>query len=95
MNGFGFVQLVARLERPSLLHRIVADPAGAAARALLRRAEGVAEPGALELAAPDDVLRAIRPEWRDALARRTGREIRLRPDPRLACESASVQAVPL
>lgn len=95
MNGFGFVQLVARLERPSLLHRILADPAGAAARALLRRAEAVAEPGALELAAPGAVLAAIRPDWREALARRTGRDVRLRDEPRLACESATVQAVPL
>ena len=95
MNGFGFVQLVARLERPSLLHRILADPAGAAALALLRRAEAVAEPGALELAAPGAVLAAIRPDWREALARRTGRDLRLRDEPRLAWESATVQAVPL
>lgn len=95
MNGFGFVQLVARLDRPSFLHRILGDRAGAAARALLRRAESIAEPGALELAAPRPVLAAVRTEWRQALALRTGREIRLRDEPRLAWESATVQAVPL
>ena len=42
MNGFGFVQLVARLERPSLLHRAAFQRAGLAARALLRRAEQLA-----------------------------------------------------
>jgi hypothetical protein len=95
MNGFGFVQLVARLERPSLLHRLVGDSAGAAARALLRRAERVAEPGALHLSAHPQVLAKIRSEWRDALARRTGREIRFHEAPSLAWEAASAQAVPL
>jgi len=95
MNGFGFVQLVARLERPSLLHRVAGDPAGAAARALLRRAERVAEPGALRLSAHPRVLAKIPPEWRDMLARRSGREIRLHEAPQLAWEAASVQAVPL
>ena len=95
MNGFGFVQLVARLERPSLLHRVAGDPAGAAARALLRRAERVAEPGALRLSAHPRVLAKIPPEWRDMLARRSGREIRLHEAPQLAWQAASVQAVPL
>lgn len=95
MNGFGFVQLVARLERPSLLHRMARDPAGAAARALLRKAERVTEPGALRLSAHPAVLAKVRAEWREALARRTGREIRFHEAPLLAWEAASAQAVPL
>ena len=37
MNGFGFVQLVARLNGPSLLHRFAISRLGMAARMALRR----------------------------------------------------------
>lgn len=62
-NGFGLVQLVARLERPSLLHRLAHDRVGAAARLLLRRAERVSDAGALLVTAHPDTLAAIPPEW--------------------------------
>lgn len=93
MNGFGFVQLVARLDRPSLLHRIAAEPAGAAARQLLRRAEMVREPGALLLTAPPPVLAAIGPDWLGELARCTGREVRRQADAGLALDAGFAQAV--
>jgi hypothetical protein len=93
MNGFGFVQLVARLERPSLIHRIARDRAGAAARLLLRRAERLDGPGALLLAAHPAVLAAIGPAWRDALGRRTGRQLRWQAEPTLALESGHAQLV--
>lgn len=93
MNGFGLVHLVARLERPSLLHRCALDPVRAAARLLLRRAELVEAPGELLLTAPPAVHAAVSMEWEAELARRTGRTIRWNEDPALAPQAAFAQAV--
>ncbi|HEX5644211.1 MAG TPA: ribonuclease [Erythrobacter sp.] len=93
MNGFGFVQIVARLERPSLLHRIARDRAGAAARWLLRRAEAVPLPGAILLGCHPQVASALRPGWLEELGRRTGREVRVASDPCLALEAGFAQSI--
>ena len=94
MNGFGFVQLVSRLERPSMIALYAARPVSAAARVLLHRAERVTEPGALLLTAHPAVARAMKAEWLDELARRTGRDLRWAEDASLAPAAAFAQAVP-
>jgi ribonuclease G len=94
MNGFGFVQLIARLERPSLLQRAASDRAGLAARLLLRRAEALEGPGAVLLTSHPAVEARLRPEWLDELVRRTGREVRLEADSSLAVEAPHAQLVP-
>jgi Ribonuclease G/E len=94
MNGFGFVQLVARLERPSLLHRLTLSRAGAAARMLLRRAEMTEQPGALLLTAHPAVAGQLSPAWLAELERRTGRPAHLATNPALALDGGFAQAVP-
>lgn len=94
MNGFGFVQLVARQTGPSLLHRLAFDRAGAAARKLLRQAEGLDGAGAILLSARPAVIDALSPEWLGELERRTGRDVRTTPDRTLALGPGHAQIVP-
>lgn len=94
MNGFGFVHLVARLERPSLLHRAAFQRAGMATRGLLRRAELLQGPGALLLSGHPALEAQLKPEWLAELARRTGREVRWEARPTLALEAPQAQLVP-
>lgn len=94
INGFGFVQIVARLQRPSLLQRLALYPAGAAARQLLRRAEGLNGSGMIELSAHPAVFTQMREEWLAELRRRSGRDVTTRPDPALAIEAPHAQLVP-
>lgn len=93
MNGFGFVQLVAEFRAPSLLHRLAFDRAGAAARHLLRQAEGLEGAGAILLTAHPTVLAAVSGEWREELARRSGRAVCTSTDPALALAGGHAQIV--
>lgn len=93
MNGFGFVHLIARLERPSMLHRLRHDRIGACARLLLRRAERVEEPGSLLLTAHPRLRAQVRPEWEAQLARRTGRSVTWHEDAGLALTGGFAQAI--
>ncbi len=92
VNGFGFLQLVRRRERASLPELLQGDPAGAAARALLRRAEREPGRGARTLSAAPAVIAAIEshPDCLPELARRLGAPIALRADPALAISAGHV-----
>ncbi len=93
MNGFGFTQLISRAERPSLIAQVTIDRAGAAARLLLRRAEHVTQPGTLLITGHPAVQNAIRADWADQLARRSGRVIVWRNDSALALDGGFAQAM--
>lgn len=93
MNGFGFVQIAARLSRPSLLHRLQFERRGACARRLLRQAEQVEGAGVLLLTCHPAIETALRPAWLDELARRSGRAVRIASDPALALDATFAQAV--
>lgn len=93
MNGFGFVQIAARLERPSLLHRAANTPAAFAARTLLRQAEGLEGAGAILLQGHPALESHIEP-WLAELARRAGREVRWEARAALAIGAPQAQLVP-
>ena len=93
MNGFGFVQLVSRLEGPSLLHRFAMHPRSAAARMALRTAEAVEGAGTTLLTVHPALKTHLRPEWIAELERRTGRAARIATDANLALEAPAAQIV--
>lgn len=72
VNGYGFLQIIRPRPRASLPELLAVDPAGADARALLRRIERTPPPGvAIEQVRPK-ILAALKPEWIAELHRRTG-----------------------
>lgn len=93
MNGFGLVQIVARLERASLLHLAAWQRPAMVWRRLLRRAERLAGPGAIELALNPWLQHAIEPAHLAELERRTGSSVRMRKVATLAPEAPQAQRV--
>jgi hypothetical protein len=94
VNGFGFLQIVRRRSRASLPELLAADPVGAAARALLRRAERAQGAGERTLTAAPAVIARIEqtPGWTEALARRVGAPIALQAEPGLAISAGHVHS---
>jgi ribonuclease G len=74
VNGFGFLQIVRRRQRPSLPELLAADPVGAATRAMLRRLEREPPPAPAKCPLPARIVDrlATRADWTMELARRTG-----------------------
>ena len=91
VNGFGFLQIVRRRERPSIPELVRSDPAGAAARALLRKAGRLTGPLAIH-AAPG-VIAAIEP-LAAMLERRIGGAVALLAEPGLAISAGHVESRP-
>lgn len=92
MNGFGFVQLVARLKGPSMLHRFAIARVGLCARYALRVAERAEGTGPILLLSVHPALKAkLKPQWIEQLSRRTGRQVRIETDPGLALEAPYAQ----
>ncbi len=94
VNGFGFLQVVRRRERLSLPELVQGDLTGAAARALMRRAERSAGSGKRTLHAHPAVVARIgqHPEWLAALARSTGADVALQAEPALAISASHVHS---
>ncbi len=94
VNGFGFLQIVRRRERPSIPELVQCDPVAAAARALLRRAGRSGGPVTLHAAPKVVALLEARPDWLELLARRTGGAVALRAEPGLAISAGHVESRP-
>lgn len=94
MNGFGLMQLVARLERPSLLHLAAWQRPALVWRRLLHRAELLEGPGTLELSIHPSLERAIEPAHLAALERRAGAGVKLRKVATLLPDAPQAQRVP-
>lgn len=94
VNGFGFLQIIRRRARASLPELMQGDPVGAAARALLRRAERTPGVGLRTLSAAPAVIERIErnPHWQAELVRRMGCGVALRGDARLAISGGHVEA---
>lgn len=94
VNGFGFLQVVRRRERTSIPEMLQGDPIGAAARALLRRAERASGRGLRTLVAAPAVIARIEaePDWIATLERRIGAPARLQPDAALAISAGHVHS---
>ncbi|HEV2865685.1 MAG TPA: ribonuclease [Allosphingosinicella sp.] len=90
VNGFGFLQVVRRRERPSIAEIVQGDPAGAAARALLRRAQRAV--GAVTVRAAPAVVARLQAEeeWLATLERQMGGPVALQAQPGLAISAGHV-----
>jgi len=89
VNGFGFVQIIRKRERPSLIELLRADPVRTAALAALRMAErhgASGGAGALTLTVAPAVARDIKahPDWIKLLERRRGGVVEVVGDDTLA-----------
>jgi len=89
VNGFGFVQVIRRRERASLMEVLRADPVQTAALAALRMAgRHGGGAGAVTLTVAPDVARLIArtPDWTRQLERRRGGTVTVVGDPALAMD---------
>ncbi|MFM5931685.1 MAG: ribonuclease E/G [Novosphingobium sp.] len=91
MNGFGLVQLVSRLERPSILQRYRTSPERLGVVTLARRAESIQDPGRLLLCVNPQLRAHIPANFESLLQQRTGRMLAWHESPDIALTSPYVQ----
>lgn len=93
MNGFGLVQLVSRLERPSIVSRYRRSRGRLGMITLGRRAESAPGHGTLLLCANPGLKRFIPESFANAVTQRTGRSLSWQWSESIALEAPYVQAV--
>lgn len=77
INGFGFMQIISRKVRPSVLEILQSQRVKTAALQLVRQAERTRGTGAMTLAVHPALMTQFsqHPEWLDELAKRMGRAV--------------------
>jgi hypothetical protein len=93
MNGFGLVQLVSRLERPSILARYRRARGRLGMVTLARRAESAPGHGSLLLCAHPALRQHIPEEFAAAVSARTGRLLKWEWSESVALEAPYVQSL--
>jgi hypothetical protein len=85
VNGFGFVQIIRKRERASLMEALRADPVESAVLALLRRAERHGTGGGVTVTAAPPVIDRLhrQRDWIARLEQRRGGTVVLQADPAL------------
>lgn len=78
-NGYAFMQIIRRRDRPSFLEQIRYDPVWTDAALLLRRAERTSGTGDMQLTARPSVISLLQahPEWMQQLQQSVGRNVKL------------------
>lgn len=89
VNGFGFLQIIRKRERPSLIEILREDPVLTATMALLRRGERHGTGGPVTLVAAAEVIHRLERnrDWMAILERRRGGTVTLRADSALTLEA--------
>ena len=89
INGFGFMQIVSRKLRPSVLEIMQANRWVNAALKLLRQAERDRGTGALRVVVHPAVANKLKPSLLDELAKRTGRSVSVEPQGEISIDGGS------
>ena len=90
INGFGFMQIVSRKIRPSVLEIMQANRSVNAALKLLRQAERDRGTGAMRLEMHPAVANKMKPALLEELAKRTGRPVSIESRGDIPIEGASI-----
>jgi len=89
INGFGFMQVVSRKVRPSVLEIMQGNRSINAALKLLRQAERDRGTGALQLTVHPAVANKLHASLLEELAKRTGRSVSLEPRGEISIDGGS------
>ena len=90
INGFGFMQIVSRKVRPSLLEILQTNRSINAALKLLRQAERDRGTGAMQLEVHPAVANKIKPAMLEELVKRTGRPVAIESRGEISIDGGSI-----